>query len=113
MELFFSYDWPGNVRELKHLVERLVIFSKDREITEKDLYFAGFELSKRDESMEEIPVSIPVPKDKAKILPLEEVERIYILKVLDLLKWNKSLTAQVLGIDRKTLRDKLKKWKFS
>jgi len=113
MELFFSYDWPGNVRELKHLVERLVIFSKDREITEKDLYFAGFELSKRDEPMEEIPVPIPVPKDKAKILPLEEVERIYILKVLDLLKWNKSLTAQVLGIDRKTLRDKLKKWKFS
>lgn len=63
--------------------------------------------------MEETSIPITLPKDKTKILPLEEVEKIYILKVLDLLKWNKSLTAQVLGIDRKTLRDKLKKWKFS
>ncbi len=111
LELFFSYDWPGNVRELKHLVERIVIFSRGPEVTEKDLYFAGFEVPTKPSSME--TELIPTPKSKEKILPLEEVERIYIFKVLDLLKWNKSLTAQILGIDRKTLRDKLKKWQHS
>ncbi|MGC9109827.1 MAG: helix-turn-helix domain-containing protein [Caldimicrobium sp.] len=38
------------------------------------------------------------------------MEKKYILKVLDQLKWNRSLAARLLGIDRKTLRDKLKKW---
>jgi DNA-binding NtrC family response regulator len=111
MKIFFEYDWPGNVRELKHLIERLVIFSKNTEITPKDLYFAGFEDHEIEE--EEAPGKTlleEVLPEAGKILPLEEVERVYILKVLDQVKWNRSLAARKLGIDRKTLRDKLKKW---
>ncbi len=111
MKVFFEYNWPGNVRELKHLIERLVIFSKNTEITPKDLYFAGFdyhEIEERD-ATEKTLIEEVLP-EAGTILPLEEVERAYILKVLDQVKWNRSLAARKLGIDRKTLRDKLKKW---
>lgn len=111
LEIFFQYPWPGNVRELKHLIERLVIFSKGSEITERDLYFAGFERSEdeqRTKSESELIQEV-LPKDDT-ILPLEEIEKNYILRVLDELKWNRSLAAKKLGIDRKTLRDKLKRW---
>lgn len=106
-KIFLEYSWPGNVRELKHLIERLIIFSKKEVITEKDLYFAGFEngqpfLSLPLKNFEKFP--------SEEILPLEEVEKNYILKTLEKLKWNKSLTAKKLGIDRKTLSEKLKKW---
>ncbi|NPA40026.1 MAG: sigma-54-dependent Fis family transcriptional regulator [Thermodesulfobacteria bacterium] len=105
MEIFMNYHWPGNVRELKHLVERLVIFSTKDVITEKDLYLADFEFAPGVKK----EVEIPEPRED-EILPLEEVEKKYILKVLDLLNWNKSLAARKLGIDRKTLTLKLKKW---
>jgi len=109
MQLFYEYHWPGNVRELKHLLERLVIFSRNEEITEKDLLFAGFELNREESEKKEVILEEVLPKD-GEILPLEEVERLYILKVLDQVRWNRTLAAKLLGIDRKTLRDKLKKW---
>ncbi|MEZ0343735.1 MAG: sigma-54 dependent transcriptional regulator [Caldimicrobium sp.] len=109
MKFFFEYSWPGNVRELKHLIERLVIFSKNEEITEKDLFFAGFEKSEELPEKENILLKGVLPPEN-EILPLEEVEKNYILKVLDQVKWNRSLAARLLGIDRKTLRDKLKRW---
>lgn len=109
MKFFFEYSWPGNVRELKHLIERLVIFSKNEEISERDLYFAGFERPEEIPEKENSLIKEILPADQ-EILPLEEVEKTYILRVLDQLKWNRSLAARLLGIDRKTLRDKLKKW---
>jgi len=107
MEIFMNYHWPGNVRELKHLIERLVIFSTKEVITEKDLYLADFEVAPRVKKEVE---GFGIEEDQ--ILPLEEVEKSYILKVLELLNWNKSLAARKLGIDRKTLSLKLKKWKL-
>lgn len=110
MEKFFSYSWPGNVRELKHLVERLVIFTKNQKITVKDLYFAGFEPSEEVRSSDREKFLEPLLSEEEKVLPLEEIEKAYILKTLDRFKWNRSLVAKTLGIDRKTLREKLKKW---
>ncbi len=104
MDIFMSYDWPGNVRELKHLIERLAIFSKKEVITEKDLSLAEFEI------VAKVPGSDSASPQSEEILPLEEVEKSYILNVLNKLKWNKSLAAKKLGIDRKTLTLKLKKW---
>ncbi len=110
LNLFLNYSWPGNVRELKHLIERLVIFSKNHIITEKDLYFAGFE-KVEEESPHPLNLLEDLSLDKD-FLPLEEVEKRYILKVLEQLKWNRSLAAKKLGVDRKTIRDKLKKWGY-
>ncbi len=108
MEIFLNYQWPGNVRELKHLIERLVIFSTGETITEKDLFLADFEASAIPHQVVEIS-----EKEEFEILPLEEVEKNYILKVLNALNWNKSLAAKKLGIDRKTLNLKLKKWNLA
>ncbi len=124
IKVFLKYHWPGNVRELKHLIERLVIFTKDEEIKLKHLEFADFPYMRKlsfEAGIEPPPFpegDINLKKvvedlDPEKILPLEEIEKKYILKVLTLMKWNKSLAARKLGIDRKTLLFKLKKWNLA
>ncbi|NVK66272.1 MAG: sigma-54-dependent Fis family transcriptional regulator [Flavobacteriales bacterium] len=88
-----NYAWPGNVRELENFIQRLVIMH-DNTIT-----------------MEEIPdymKSRPVEIESTTTLTLKEVEKKYILKVLAANDNNKTKTAKILGIDRKTLREKLK-----
>ncbi|HEY5750197.1 MAG TPA: sigma-54 dependent transcriptional regulator [Chryseolinea sp.] len=93
-----AYAWPGNVRELQNLIHRVVILAEDNSIDIPDL-----------------PESFRFSGVRTKGLdrPLEEVEREYIQDALAAHKNNISKTALVLGIDRKTLRDKLKKYKLS
>ncbi|SHH75551.1 DNA-binding transcriptional response regulator, NtrC family, contains REC, AAA-type ATPase, and a Fis-type DNA-binding domains [Chryseolinea serpens] len=93
-----AYAWPGNVRELQNLIHRVVILAEDNSIDIPDL-----------------PESFRFSGVRTKGLdrPLEEVEREYIQDALAAHKNNISKTAIVLGIDRKTLRDKLKKYKLS
>lgn len=89
-----EYAWPGNVRELQNLIHRLVIMADDHTIDTPDL-----------------PENFRYSASRTKGLnrTLEEVEREYILDVLSANKNNISQTALSLGIDRKTLRDKLKR----
>jgi DNA-binding NtrC family response regulator len=89
-----EYAWPGNVRELQNMIHRLVIMADDNTIDTPDL-----------------PENFRFSATRARGLNrrLEEVERDYILDVLAANKNNISQTAQVLGIDRKTLREKIKK----
>ncbi|MBT1685498.1 sigma-54-dependent transcriptional regulator [Dawidia soli] len=89
-----EYSWPGNVRELQNLVHRLVIMADDNTIDTPDL-----------------PESFRFSATRSRSLSrrLTEVERDYIIDVLAANKNNISQTAQILGIDRKTLREKLKK----
>jgi DNA-binding NtrC family response regulator len=93
-----AYAWPGNVRELQNLIHRVVILAEDSNIHIPDL-----------------PESFRYSGVRTKGLdrPLEDVEREYIQDALAAHKNNISKTALVLGIDRKTLRDKLKKYKLS
>lgn len=88
-----NYAWPGNVRELENFIQRIVIMHDDTI------------------SMEEIPdymKSRVVETENSTTLTLKEVEKKYILKVLAANDNNKTKAAKVLGIDRKTLREKLK-----
>jgi DNA-binding NtrC family response regulator len=89
-----AYGWPGNVRELQNLVHRLVIMADDTTIDTPDL-----------------PESFRFSVNRGRSLnrKLSEIERDYILDVLAANKNNISHAAEVLGIDRKTLRDKIKK----
>lgn len=89
-----EYAWPGNVRELQNLIHRLVILADDNTIDTPDL-----------------PENFRFNAKRAKGLTrtLEEVERDYILDVLAANKNNITQAALVLGIDRKTLREKIKK----
>ena len=96
IQVLCDYDWPGNVRELQNLIHRLVIMSDDNSIDVPDLP-ESFRFSGR--------------RKRGLDRKLEEVEREYIQDALAANKKKKKKTALSLGIDRKTLRDKLKKLK--
>lgn len=94
LELLSAYRWPGNVRELENVVERAVIVSDESVIGARDLSISAYT------AVAETNVN---PS-------LEEMEKAYILRVLKEAGGNQSRTSQLLGIDRKTLYLKLKKY---
>jgi DNA-binding NtrC family response regulator len=94
MELLTGYKWPGNVRELENVIERAVILCEGDQIGAEDLSISSYS------AIEEISVN---PS-------LEEMEKNYILRVLKEAGNNQSKASQLLGIDRKTLYLKLKKY---
>jgi two-component system response regulator HydG len=102
MDRMLKHDWPGNVRELMNAVERGVVLSTSEYLDEKELPF----LAKDSLSDEERLYDGGIPAD----LPLEEVEKASILKTLELAGGNKSEASRRLGITRRTLHKKLKKY---
>jgi DNA-binding NtrC family response regulator len=92
LEILLQYSWPGNVRELQHTIERAVIFSTQPIILPEDL--------PRKMSEEVKGLEIPIPE---KTLPLKELEKRYVLKVLQEAGGNKKKASEILGIDRATL----------
>ena len=91
-----EYSWPGNVRELKNIMERALIFQRDNTVFPAEL------LSQHRSSNHE-PATSP-----SSILPLAEMEREYIYKVLSQMENNHTKAANALGIARSTLLRKLK-----
>lgn len=102
MDRLVRYDWPGNVRELMNAVERGVILCRGDYVSEMD-----FPLSVSDVLAPEQEL---VREELLADLPLEEVEKVTILKTLESAGGNKSETARRLGITRRTLHKKLKKY---
>jgi DNA-binding NtrC family response regulator len=100
-ERLVSYAWPGNVRELHNAIERAVAVTRFAEITVEDL----------PERIRDYHVShvLVVGEDPSELVPMEEVERRYITRVMQAVGGNKTLAAKVLGFDRKTLYNKLEK----
>lgn len=94
------YSWPGNVRELSNCIERAVALTRFDHVVLSDL--PDKVLGAR------LPI---VVGDEEELVTLEEVERRYTLRAFDRLGHNRSLTAQVLGVDRKTLYRRLEKWR--
>jgi len=99
LELLDGYAWPGNVRELQHVVERAVLFSKHARITVEDL-----------------PPSVRAPRaesaPEAGALPLAEAvhraEAEAIRAALEKTEGRRAEAAEILGITRKTLWDKMR-----
>jgi len=96
-----DYDWPGNIRELENTIERAVVLTQVNKIGLDDLIYHGIGSSR---SM--------LHSIGGKNKSLEEVEKEYIESVLKSQHGNKSKTARILGIDRKTLYSKIKKYKI-
>jgi len=93
LQVLMNYAWPGNIRELENLIQRLVIMTDSKTIKVPDLpsimRFSASSVS-------------------AGFRSLAEEEAAYVRMVLASAGGNKSRAAQILRIDRKTLRDKLK-----
>jgi two-component system response regulator HydG len=88
-----GYGWPGNVRELENVVRRLAIMSEDDEIDVPDLPSL---------------MRFSAARDVGLHRTLAEVEVEHIRGVLESVGGNKTKAAEILGLDRKTLREKLK-----
>ncbi len=102
MDRMLKYGWPGNVRELMNAIERAVVLARSEYLDEEDLppVVKDEELKSQDVTPKSVPGS---PS-------LDEVEKATILKTLEASRGNKSETARRLGITRKTLHKKLKKY---
>ena len=102
-ERLLAYVWPGNVRELRNCIERAVALTQYEQITVDDLperiraYRSSFVVVASD--------------NPAELVPLEDVERRYILRVLESVQGNKTLAARILGLDRVTLYRKLERYR--
>ncbi len=93
-----NYDWPGNVRELENVIQRLVVMTEGDVVNATDLPSL---------------MRFSAPRERGLKRTLAEVEKGHIRNVLDSVNGNKTRAADILGIDRKTLREKLKDDKAS
>jgi len=98
MKALVEYDWPGNIRELENAIERAVVLSKDDIIKPADLSY--YKLSTKSTSNSEVGWT----------KSLIDMEKEHITKTLRMFTGHKGKAAKSLGIDRKTLRSKLKKY---
>ena len=98
MKALKAYGWPGNVRELQNLIHRLIILTDENIIDVTDLPDSFRYSALREKGLDR---------------SLAEVEQEYILSVVNIQNNNLSRAASVLGIDRKTLREKLKAYKLN
>jgi two-component system response regulator HydG len=104
-ERLVDYPWPGNVRELSNAIERAVALAQYQQITAADLpeKIRTFKRS-------HVIVASQNPEE---LVSMEEVERRYVLRVMEAAGGNKTHAARILGFDRKTLYAKLKAYGYS
>lgn len=96
LDILTNYQWPGNVREIKNVIERAVVLTQDRIITQKDL---SENISKI--KVEERKLTIPFG------MPLREIEKKIIIETLRRSKGDKEITANLLGITPRTIYRKM------
>ncbi|WP_413997672.1 sigma-54-dependent transcriptional regulator [Flavobacterium sp. W1B] len=93
VSVLMRHSWPGNVRELENVIQRMIIMSGDQiEVADVPEY-----------------LKFPMPFEKEEFKSLKDIEKAHILKVLSVVENNKTRAAEILQIDRKTLRQKLEK----
>ena len=100
LKLLIDYSWPGNVRELENAIERAMVTCKTGVLTEEDFAFLEQNGSRKQ--------AWNVPDN----LPLQEVEKRVIVATIKRTCGNIKEAASVLGIDRSTLYDKIKKYEI-
>ncbi len=95
LDLLMKYSWPGNVRELENAIERAMVIGHEPEIQPADF-----------------PLQLSTPRAPETGMALEDIERAHIQRVLEASAWNQTRAARILGIDRVTLYNKIKKYGF-
>jgi DNA-binding NtrC family response regulator len=100
LDQLLNYDWPGNVRELENTVERAIVIGKGDFIDPEDLHLKETNFT--------ITNDFGANGDSTN--SLEEIEKKYIIKVLNENNWNISKSAEILEIERVTLYNKINKY---
>ena len=95
--MLVAYAWPGNIRELRNALERAVVFGKGPELTPDDF-------------SENIRAAAGGTAVLSGLRSLEQIERDVILQTLEATRYHISKSAEILGISRKTLLEKRKKY---
>jgi DNA-binding NtrC family response regulator len=97
------YDWPGNIRELENAIERAVVIGKEAQVMLGDLpIICSMPARATDQAQSSAPADHT----------LKAVERHHIETVLEENQWNISHCAKLLGIDRSTLYNKIKRYRL-
>jgi two-component system response regulator HydG len=94
-EKLVSYAWPGNVRELQNCIERAVALTRFEQLSVEDLPDKI-----RDYRRSHVLLA---SDDPTELVPMEEVERRYVRRVMEAVAGNKTAAARILGMDRKRL----------
>jgi two-component system response regulator AtoC len=108
LALLMKYDWPGNVRELEHAIEGALVMSQTDEIQPGDFW-----LNNAIQPQIVIPPAEVEAQREHRLLSLEELEKIQIEKVLNHNKGDRMKSAEMLGISKKTLYLKIKRYGIS
>ena len=90
-----NYYWPGNVRELENIIERAVALTENSILTGTDLPIKNCQVSYQKGNEDFFAVK--------ELIPLKELENMYIKRVLDEVNGNKEKAARLLGISKRTL----------
>ncbi len=104
-DVLMNYQWPGNVREIKNIIERAMI------LTTSDMILPEY----LPHELIEITGAVSLQNDgypamMTDNMTLEDIEKIYIRHIFNIVKGNKTLASSLLGTSRLTLRKKLKKY---
>ncbi len=103
--VLMNYEWPGNVRELEHVIEGSLVMSQTEEIQPTDFRLnVGMQAARLDTTL-----SVHMQDDHG-LLSLEELEKIQIEKILKHNKGDRMKSAEMLGISKKTLYLKIKRY---
>lgn len=102
LEMLLKHNWPGNVRELENAIERAMILEEGKEITPQSL--RGFFSSPFADH--------PALPPSSRLISLQDMEKEHIAFVLKETRGHKSEAARILGIDRKTLYQKVQKYQL-
>jgi DNA-binding NtrC family response regulator len=114
MESFHAYGWPGNVRELENVIERIFILSEGEEICHDDLPRRLQDaVSSQAPAAARPPMVVRLPENGLSLnTAVSDFEKMLIVEALNRTGWIKNKAAQLLGLNRTTLVEKIKKKKI-
>ena len=109
IKLLAAYDWPGNVRELENAIERAALHARGTEVVAEDLPTKMQTSEMRNRAAH---ARSPLTAIYADLISLDELERRYLIYVLETVGGNRTRAAHELGISRATLINKIKRYDF-
>ncbi len=111
LKMLTEYDWHGNIRELKNCIERLVILSQDEIIKPGDVALAMPDACSPESFISQLEKSAePAAGTVSSFLSLEKAEKKYVQYVFEITGENHTRTAEILGISKRCLYDKLRRY---